>query len=229
MNYTYSHALGNSSNANLGAQNNDGFRDSRHPEREYGNLDFDVRHRFTAGYSWDLPLGSGTTFAGGAGKIVDAVIKHWQLSGVVTLSSGTWYTVTDANANFANSDGQQRPDFVPGQKASGKPCVPGTFFNTCAFMDPARGSFGNVSLNTVNGPSNKNWDMSVLKTIPVSEARRFELRGEFYNVLNHPNFLFAGAGPQNSNNATVFGSTNFGIVTAARDPRLIQIGAKFYY
>ena len=46
VNYTYSHGLGNSSNANLGAQNNDGFRDPRLLS-EYGNLDFDVRHRFT--------------------------------------------------------------------------------------------------------------------------------------------------------------------------------------
>jgi hypothetical protein len=228
VNYTYSHGLGNSSNANLGAQNNDSFRDAT-LIGEYGNLDFDVRHRFTTGYSWDLPIGSGKALAGNAGAPLDYVIGHWQLSGIATLSSGTWYTVTDSNANFANSDGQQRPDFVPGQKASGKPCVAGTFFNTCAFQDPAFGSFGNVSLNTVNGPGTKNWDISLLKTIPVGEVRRFELRGEFYNALNHPSFLFAAPGPQNSNNATTFGSTNFGVVTAARDPRLIQIGLKFYY
>ncbi len=228
VNYTYSHALGNSSNASLGAQNNDGFRDIRRIA-EYGNLDFDVRHRFTAGYSWDLPIGRGMALAGDSGSLVDALIGHWQLSGVVTLSSGTWFTVTDSNSNFSNSDGQQRPDFVPGQKASDKPCVAGTFFNTCAFQDPTLGSFGNVSLNTLNGPGNKNWDASLLKTVTFGESRRLELRGEFYNVLNHPNLLFAGAGPQNSNNATTFGSSNFGVLTAARDPRLIQIGAKIYY
>ena len=228
VNYTYSHGLGNSSNANLGAQNNDSFRDTR-LLGEYGNLDFDVRHRFTAGYSWDLPIGRGHALAGNAGAALNYFIGNWQLSGIATLSSGTWYTVTDSNADFANSDGQQRPDFVPGQKASGKPCVAGTFFNTCAFQDPAFGSFGNVTLNTIEGPGVKNWDISVLKTIPVGEARRFELRGEFFNSLNHPNFLFAAPGPQNSNNATTFGSTNFGVVTAARDPRLIQIGLKFYY
>jgi hypothetical protein len=228
VNYTYSHGLGNSSNANLGSQNNDSFRDP-YLLPEYGNLDFDVRQRLTAGYSWDLPIGTGQALAGSSGKVVDYLIGHWQLSGIITLSSGTWYTVTDSNANFANSDGQQRPDFVVGQKASGKPCAAGTFFNTCAFQDPAFGSFGDVTLNTVNGPGVKNWDVSVLKTIPAGESRRFELRGEFYNVLNHPNFLFAAPGPQNSNNATTFGSTNFGVVTAARDPRLIQIGLKFYY
>ena len=228
VNYTYSHALGNSSNANLGSQNNDSFRDEVLVP-EYGNLDFDNRHRFTTGYSWDLPIGTGMAVANGVNKAVDYLIGHWQLSGIATLSSGTWYTVTDANSNFANSDGQQRPDFAPGQKASGKHCLAGTAFNTCAFQDPVPGSFGDVTLNTVNGPGVKNWDISVLKTLSVSEARRFELRGEFYNALNHPNFLFAAPGPQNSNNATTFGSTNFGVLTAARDPRLIQIGLKFYY
>ncbi|MBB5056417.1 outer membrane receptor protein involved in Fe transport [Granulicella aggregans] len=228
VNYTYSHALGNSSNANLGSQNNDSFRDELLVP-EYGNLDFDNRHRFTTGYSWDLPIGKGKALAGDTGTALNYLVGDWQLSGIATVSSGTWYTVTDGNSNFANSDGQQRPDFTPGQKSSGKPCVAGTSFNTCAFQDPAPGSFGNVGLNTVNGPGDKNWDISILKTIALTEARRFELRGEFYNALNHPNFLFAAPGPQNSNNATTFGSTNFGIVTAARDPRLIQIGLKFYY
>jgi hypothetical protein len=167
--------------------------------------------------------------AGNAGPLLNHFIGQWQLSGVATLSSGTWFTVTDSNANFANSDGQQRPDFVPGQNASRKPCAAGTYFNTCAFKDPALGSFGNVSLNSVKGPGVENWDVSVLKTLPVGEGRHFELRGEFYNALNHPNLLFAAAGPQNSNNATVFGSSNFGILTGARAPRLIQIGLKFYY
>lgn len=229
VNYTYSHALGDSSNANLGAQNNDSFRWSKHPEWEYGNLDFDNRHRMVASAWWDLPVGKGHAFAADTNSFVNAVIGNWQVAGIVTLSSGTWYTVTDANANFANSDGQQRPDVVPGQKANGHPCVPGTFFNTCAFQDPAEGSFGNVGLNTLRGPGVENVDFSVLKTFPIGESRRIEFRGEFYNVFNHPNFLFAAPGPQNSNNATVLGTPSFGYTTAANDPRLIQFGLKFYY
>jgi hypothetical protein len=80
-----------------------------------------------------FPSDKASDSAGGSSSRVDHVIGHWTVSGLVTLSSGTWYTVTDGNGNFANSDGQQRPDFVPGQKATGKPCVAGTFFNTCAF------------------------------------------------------------------------------------------------
>ncbi|WP_158748660.1 TonB-dependent receptor [Acidobacterium sp. S8] len=229
VNYTYSHALGDSSNANLGAQNNDSFRWSKHPEWEYGNLDFDVRHRFVSSYTWDLPFGHKQHFASDVNTFTNLIIGDWQTSGIVTLSSGTWFTVTDANANFANSDGQQRPDVVPGQKANGKPCMTGTFFNTCAFQDPQQGSFGNVGLNTLRGPGVENWDASILKDFPISEDRHFEFRAEFYNMLNHANFLFAAPGPQNSNNATVLGSTTFGYVTAARAPRQIQFGLKFYY
>lgn len=229
VNYTYSHALGNSSNANLGAQNNDGFRWSKHPEWEYGNLDFDVRHRFVSSYSWDLPLGRKQRFGANMNAFANLLIGDWQMSGIVTLSSGTWYTVTDSNANFANSDGQQRPDVVPGQKANGKPCITGTYFNTCAFQDPQQGSFGNVGLNTLRGPGVENWDSSLLKSFPFSEKRRLEFRAEFYNVLNHTNLLFAKPGPQSGNNATVLGTTAFGYATAARSPRQIQLGLKLYY
>ena len=229
MNYTFSHALGDASNANLGAQNNVSFRWSAHPEWEHGNLDFDVRHRFVASYSWELPFGRGKKFAGGVNGLEDSVIGHWELEGITTLSSGTWFTVTDGNGNFASSDGQQRPDAVFGQSASSKPCVAGTFFNTCAFTDPALGSFGNVGINTLQGPGLANWDISALKIFPVLEKRRVEFRAEVFNVANHANFLFAAPGPQNSNNATVLGSPSFGYVTAARAPRQIQFGLKFYY
>jgi hypothetical protein len=228
VSYTYSHALGDSSNANLGAQNNDGFRYGNHI-REYGNLDFDVRHRLVSSYTWELPFGRDRHFAANTNTAANLLIGGWELSGIVTLSSGTWFTVTDSNANFSNSDGQQRPDAVPGQRANGKPCVAGTYFNTCAFQDPALGSFGDIGLNTLRGPGVENWDTALLKNFPVGETRRFEFRAEFYNLLNHTNFLFAAAGPQNGNSSTVLGSSTFGFVTAARPPRQMQLALKFYY
>jgi hypothetical protein len=228
-NYTYSKSLGDASSANLGAQNNDGFRYTYTPNIEYGPLDFDVRNRFVTSFIYQLPFGQGQTFGGNSGAFVNQLIGNWTLSGLLTISSGTWFTITDGNANFANSDGQQRPDFVPGQKATGKHCGPGTFFNTCAFTDPALGSFGNVSLNSLEGPDTRDFDVAAEKDFAINERIRFEFRAEFFNVLNHPNFLFAAPGPQNSNNATVFGTPSFGFVTAAQAPREIQFGFKLYY
>ena len=229
VNYTYSKALGNASSADLTSQNNDGFRNSLYPNQEYGPLDFDVRHHFVASYLYDLPFGKGQHFATGI-RAIDAVLADWNWSGIVTFSSGTWYTVTDGNANFANSEAAtQRPDFVPGVKATSKPCIPGTFFNTCAFQNPAYGSTGDVSINSLEGPGEKNVDFALLKKIPLGESRRLELRAETFNAFNHPNFEFAIPGPQNTNYSTVMGSSTFGYVTGAQAPRLLQFAAKFYY
>jgi hypothetical protein len=229
VNYTYSHALGTASDAGMGSQNNGGFRWFAHPEWEHGNLNFDVRHRFVADFVWDVPVGHGKRFGGSIPDTLNYVVGDWRLSGLVTMSSGNWYTVTDSNGNFANSDGQQRPDLVPGQNPNGKPCVAGTVFNTCAFMNPSLGSVGNVGQNTVLGPGFQNWDLSALKEFRFAEQRRLEFRAEFFNMANHANFLFAPPGPQTSNSSTVFGSSIFGRVTAARAPRLVQFGLKFYF
>jgi hypothetical protein len=228
VNYTFSKSLGNASSADLGSQNNDGFRNSLYPNLEYGPLDFDVRHRFVASYLYDLPFGKGQRFAT-HNAVIDHLIGNWNWSGIVTLSSGTWFTVTDGNADFANSDGQQRPDFVPGVKANATPCVPGTFFNTCAFANPALGSFGDVSINSLEGPGEKNVDFALLKKIPLGETRHIELRAEAFNAFNHPNFQFAAPGPQNSINSTIMGTPSFGYVTGALPPRLLQLAAKIYY
>lgn len=228
VNYTYSKGLGNASSANLGSQNNDGFRDSRYPNKEYGPLDFDIRNRFVASYVYDLPFGTGQRFATHF-RPIDEVIGHWNWSGIVTLSNGTWFTVTDGNGSFANSDGQQRPDVVPGVKATDKPCLTGTFFNTCAFQNPQPGSLGNVGVNTLEGPGDKNVDFALLKTIPLGESRRVEFRAEAFNVFNHPNFQFAAPGPQNSINSTIMGTGTFGNVTGALSPRLLQLALKLFY
>lgn len=228
VNYTYSKALGNASSADLGSQNNDGFRNSLYPNQEYGPLDFDVRNHFVASYLYDLPFGTGHLLATG-NRVIDHIIGGWNWSGIVTLSSGTWFTVTDGNADFANSDGQQRPDVVPGIKAHSKPCVPGTFFNTCAFQDPALGSFGNLSLNSLEGPGQKNVDFALSKKITFSENRYLELRAETFNAFNHPNLEFAAPGPQNSINSTTLGTPTFGDLTGALPPRLVQLAAKLNF
>ena len=167
-----------------------------------------------------------------------ATTKHecadtWQPIEEFGMGQGQPYgnpvTVTDGNGSFANSDGQQRPDVVPGVKATSKPCIPGTFFNTCAFQNPALGSLGNVGINTLEGPSLKNVDFALLKTIPLGESRHIEFRAEAFNTFNHPNFQFAAPGPQNSINSTVMGTAQFGYLTGALAPRQLQLALKLYY
>ena len=71
--------------------------------------------------------------------------------------------------------------------------------------------------------------MSLFKEFPFTESKHLQFRMEAFNLPNHTNFLFAKPGPQNSNNSTSFGAPSFGYATAARAPRQIQFGLKFYF
>ncbi len=226
-NYTWSHALDNESSANLGSNNNSGPRYfSAYPGWERGNSDYDIRHRFVVGYTLDLPFGHRKRYGGSASGALDQVIGGWQVAGITTISSGNWLTITDGNGNFSNSTGGQRPDLVPGQSPNGKPCIHGTFFNTCAFTDPPLGSFGNAGRNIVLGPGFQVWDFSLLKTFPIKEKNRVEFRAEFFNMPNHTNFIPTCpycASPLD------LSSGSYGYSVFARPPRQIQFGLKFYY
>jgi hypothetical protein len=224
--YTWAHALDIASNADLGAQNGGDFRDFRNPSQEYGNSDFDIRHRFVFSYLYELPIGHGKRMLGEASGVMNQIVGGWQVGGITSVSSGNWFTILDDNG-VANSDGQQRPDLIGDPR--GKPCVPNTFFNTCAFADPPSGSFGDVSRNSVQGPGYQIWDFSVFKNFAITERTKLEFRAEFFNVFNHPNLQFAKSGPQNSINTTTFGTPQFGFLTGARDPRQIQLALKLSF
>ncbi|HXM92940.1 MAG TPA: TonB-dependent receptor [Candidatus Dormibacteraeota bacterium] len=225
--WTWAHSLDLASNADLGAQNGGDFRNHLQPQWEHGNSDFDVRHRFVFSYLYEIPAGRGKRFLGDAGGVLNQIAGGWQVGGITTLSTGNWFTILDAN-NFSNSDSQQRPDLIGNPHAV--PCVPGTFFNTCAFANPAPGSFGNVGRNTIQGPGYQVWDLSLFKNFHLREKMNLEFRSEFFNAFNHPNLQFAKSGPQNSIGTTTFGSSStFGFLTAARDPRQIQFALKLSY
>jgi hypothetical protein len=224
--YTWAHALDIASNADLGAQNGGDFRDFRNPSQEYGNSDFDIRHRFVFSYLYELPIGHGKRMMGDASGVLNQIVGGWQVGGITSVSSGNWFTILDDNG-VANSDGQQRPDLIGDPR--GQHCEPNTFFNTCAFADPPSGSFGNVSRNSVQGPGYQIWDFSVFKTFPITERAKLEFRAEFFNVFNHPNLQFAKSGPQNSINTTTFGTPQFGFLTGARDPRQVQLALKLSF
>jgi hypothetical protein len=225
--YTWGHSLDEASNANLGAQNNDGYRWTAHPEWEHGNSDFDIRHRLVLSYLWELPFGNGKRWASGASGALKQIVGGWQIGGITTASSGNWFTVTGATSLGAQSDGQQRPDQVANPRST--PCQPGTFFNTCAFQNPPDGTFGNTGRNTLLGPGFQVWDFSAFKNFRLTESRRIEFRTEVFNIPNHANLQLAKSGPQNSINTTAFGTPQFGFLTAARPARQIQMALKFYF
>jgi hypothetical protein len=217
--YTYSHSLDNSSSVNLQSRNFSDFRWSKYPNWEHGNSDFDVRHRFVLSYMYELPFGPGKSLMHSG--LASQVFGGWELAGIVSLTSGNWFTILDNTSNFANSDGSQRPDTVGNPNS--RHCRADTVFNTCAFVDPPLGSFGNTRKNTVLGPHVRVWEMSLIKTITLPEKTSLQFRAEFFNLLNHTTFILNQPGTDMQFPAT------FGFPDQAQDPRQVQLGLKFHY
>ena len=89
------------------------------------------------------------------------------------------------------------------------------------FCNPGPGQLGNLQRNAFTGPRFFDMDFSVIKKIPITERMYVEVRGDAFNILNHPVFF---VGDQNIN------STTFGQITStASTPRIVQIGAKFSF
>jgi len=236
--YTYAHALDNASSASLGSANNGDFRLQTNPNLEYGNSDFDIRQRFVLSYVYDLPFGRGKRFGKGASGVLDQFIGNWQVAGLFSDATGNWYTVSDI-VSHTNSDcggtvayNCARPNVLPGLNPNGRPSVPGTLFNTAAFDDASvqPGSSGNAGRNIVLGPGYKTWDTSLMKQFPIREQMHVEFRAEFFNLLNHVNYLFQQFGAISVEpTALELGQTAFGFPQAARNPRQVQFALKLYF
>ncbi len=232
--YTYSHALDDASNANLGSQNQGDFRLQTEPELEYGNADFDIRHRFVFDSIYNLPFGKDQRFAGNASGVLNQIIGNWQVTTIVSAQTGNWFTPTDTLVNTSNSDcggavfNCARPNVVG--NPNGAHCLPGTLFNTCAFVgNTTLGTFGDAGRNIILGPGLQNWDISFIKQFPIREAMHVEFRAEFFNIWNHPNPTFADETTTNENFSIERGASQFGFATASHDPRLVQFALKFYF
>lgn len=237
VSYTYAHALDDASSASLGSLNNGDFRDQRFPGLDYGNSDIDVRHHVVIAYSYALPFGRGKRFAGNASGFLNQLIGNWQIAGITSASTGNWFTVSDPLVNSSNTDcggtvsfNCARPNVIG--KPNAAPCIPGTFYNTCAFTsDLVQGTYGNAGRNIVLGPGYQDWDMTFYKAFPVHEQMHFEFRADFFNIWNHTNFL---TGPTGSDGqfepvAVELGTAQMGFPQAARDPRFIQLALKFLF
>jgi hypothetical protein len=195
---------------------------------ETGPSDFDRTHRFVASFVWDLPLLTN------AHRAVRVLFGGWQWSGILTHQSGDAMTVLAGTDRSLTNLGGDRADFVgplnlyggvaPASLRSGcgsTTCVP--WLDTALFALPAIGTYGNVGKGAFRGPSTTNLDTALIKNFyPVAahENLRLQIRGDFFNVLNHSQFM----DPNLNRN-----SGNFGGIYSAYDPRIIQLAAKVLF
>ncbi|HYP52451.1 MAG TPA: TonB-dependent receptor [Pyrinomonadaceae bacterium] len=223
--YTWAKSIDDASNFFTSAGDPNFPQNSYNLRAERGRSNFDVRHRLSVSYSYDLPFGRNRALLSDSGWLT-SLASGWQTFGILTLQTGRPFTVALIQ-EFDNSGtgrstlgfgANDRPNLV-GDPNSG-PRTPERWFNTAAFQFPAPGTFGNAGRNIVNGPGYENFNASLVKNTYFGERLNLQLRAEFFNLFNHPNFNL----PDN-----FLGSPTFGQITSARDPRHIQFGAKLLF
>ena len=181
----------------------------------------DIPHVFVASAIWDSPWGTGR--ARQAHGVIGALANDWTVAAVVTRQSGIPIAVTQqTNFNAFAGFGTQRPNLVgdPELLADGR--TPSRWFNTAAFATAPVFTLGSASRNPVRGPGYKNVDLAISRRIPMPmrRATALEVRAEAFNLLNAPPFANPGA---------TFGTTTFGVISSAGDPRVVQLAAKFLF
>ncbi|MBA3439690.1 MAG: TonB-dependent receptor [Pyrinomonadaceae bacterium] len=223
--YTFAKSLDDASNFFSSAGDPNFPQDSFNVRAERGRSNFDVRHRLSLSYSYDLPIGRGRALLGNNG-FLSSIFSGLQTYGIVTLQTGRPFTVAllseidnsntgRANLGFGAND---RPnlvgDLVPARR------TPEQWFATSAFAFPSFGSFGNAGRNILNGPNYQNVNASLIKNAALRENLNLQIRAEVFNIFNHPNFDL----PDN-----FLGSPTFGRIRSAQSPRRIQFGLRLVF
>jgi hypothetical protein len=244
--YTYSKSFDDISSVFGGSVGSGLPQNSYDIEADRGPSDFNAVHRFSGSFVYDLPLHR--LWTNGPGWST-GVLGNWQASGIVTAQTGSPFTVvlaggtSSAAAAFGNP---ARPNlvgdpFVAGPVANNPSCpynapsqvrTPQSWFNPCAFAYPAPGAtpdtfvYGTEGRNILTGPGYTNIDFGLGKSIALgAESRLLQFRGDFFNLLNHPNFDIP---------SHVFGGSNFAQVQSAnsygnKPPRQIQLSARMVF
>jgi len=188
---------------------------------------YDRRHNVGVNFIYDIPL-----FRNNQNLLVKSALGGWQLSGIITVSSGLPINVGLSGGQGGNGlpNATNRPDLT-GSISYPSTVLPGNqkiqYIDPSAFSLPALGTFGNLGHNALRGPGRDNWNLSLFKSFVFSEERgsRLEFRLQTYNTWNHTQFR-GDTGGGISNN---FGASNFGQFTTAFDPRIIELGLKLYF
>ena len=202
--------------------------------RNYGKAGFDRTHNFVLNYLYDLPKLS--KFANNIA--VRSVFDNWQISGLTTFTSGAPLGIGYSLVSGADLVGASGAGIDSRINVLKDPVLPKgdrtelRHFDTTAFAPPTRAEFGigNAPKDVLRGPGINVFDFTVIKNIPVgkSEARRLQLRFEFYNFFNHASFQGVDTTARfDAQNRQVSGT--FGQYTSTLDARRIVLGAKFYF
>ena len=231
-NYTYSKNLDDGSAWNTSVSGNTpAFVEfPLNPKLDWGPAATDVRQAASFNGSYDLPFGRKRHFLNHASLPVDLVAGGWTASAIVRVQTGFPFTPQLGYNPTGTGDTRNpvRPNWNPNFSGNLYPRAPGQYFNPAAFLPPATGTYGNVPRDSLTGPGLSQLDFSAVRNAHPTERLGIQFRAEFFNILNHTNFLTPNEVVYTS--ATSGISPTAGVVTAtSTTSRQIQFGAKLQF
>ncbi len=217
--YTWSHSIDTAS-ATSGLETGGGTQSNPYCFcQDRGNSAFDIRHTFRLNGIYVLPF-HGNGF-----------VKGWQLSGVLSATTGTPFNVIDGFDRVGTVAGSPRPNFNSAFTGNIIEGLPTQWFNPAAFLLQPVGTFGNLGRDVLRNPGLFDTDFALMKEtkIPkISEQFGIQFRAEFFNIFNHTNFTalgntaaFTGTGAPNP--------TSGAFTSTATTSRQIQFGVKLNF
>jgi hypothetical protein len=200
LNYVYSKSLDNSSDLEDFVVNAAQPQDSNRPSLEKGPSNFNIPHRLTWIFSYELPQMGGS---------MRQLKNGWGFDSTVSLQSGQPFTLNfNCEDDFSGGgDCFDRPDVVGpivqhqhnpynylDLTAFAMPCTfdpnnpNGGVAGLATDCVPGTRHYGNLGRNSLVGPTYKQWDFALYKNTNIGERLKVQMRAEFFNILNHPNF-----------------------------------------
>ncbi len=210
-NYTFSKLIDDASSDGDAPANPFNIRAERGPS------DLDRTHRFVSSLVYELPKLTG------ANALARRIFGGWEVNGIITLSSGSWMSILSGSDRSQSGVNQDRADLIGDpflDTSRPKDELLARYFNTAAFAANAPGTFGTSGRNIIRGPGDVVVDAGVMKNFAIRESMRVQFRSEFFNLPNRVNL-----GNPNTN----FGAAQFGKITSAGSPRVIQFALKLMF
>jgi hypothetical protein len=192
----------------------------------YGLSTNDRTHVLTFNWLWDIPKTRWNSMP------ARMILHGWRASSITSFISGSPVSVNFSTTSAADISGS--PTDSPRINVISNPVLPKSertfsrFFRTDAFQLPAIGTFGNASKTVIRGPGINNWDVALFKNLFVGEPARLEFRCEMYNAFNHTQFSSVNISARFDTQGRQV-NAQFGELTAARNPRQVQLALRFYF
>jgi len=191
------------------------YMDAYNRRLDKGLSGSDVPHRLVLEALYEVPRFNN------ANAILRTALGGWKVGVFETAQSGPTFTViTAANTTNAFPAGPLRPDVLRDPSLPSDQRQTSQWFDTSTFVNPQPLHFGNSPRSGLRAAPVVTTDATLEKSFAITERWRFDLRGEFYNLLNHAIFNIPGF---------TVGAADFGMVSSARSPRTAQLAARLSF